>query len=69
MAIKRADLAELEYALKNTELSTFDEKEGRFTDLPEEDPDEIVAEVTGFSTKAEAVQGMLSLPLFSSSPI
>jgi hypothetical protein len=67
MAIKRADLAELEYALKNTTLSAYDTESGKFEDMPEEDYEEVVAEVTGFSKKAAADQGAPFLSLLLSS--
>lgn len=63
MAIKRADLAELEYALKNTSFETT--KDGKFVDLPDEedlDPDEAIAEVMGFSNKGAVTQSASLFP-------
>ncbi|BGP19952.1 hypothetical protein JCM10213_006729 [Rhodosporidiobolus nylandii] len=51
-SIQRANLAELEYALQNAIL--FEAEDGKVADLPDQDPDEVVAEVTGYSRKGAA---------------
>ncbi|GAA5907695.1 hypothetical protein JCM6882_008950 [Rhodosporidiobolus microsporus] len=55
-SIKRADLAELEYALQNADL--FETHDGKVDDLPDEDPDEVVAEVAGIRQTVPAPQNM-----------
>ncbi|GAA6011499.1 hypothetical protein JCM10207_002640 [Rhodosporidiobolus poonsookiae] len=55
-AIHEANLAELEYALRNT--SMLEATDGKVAELHEPDEDEIVAEVTGYSNKAKATQNM-----------
>lgn len=51
MSIRRADLTELEYALRNANL--FDADDAKAAKVEEPDPDEVVAEITGYSAKAE----------------
>ncbi|GAA5839010.1 hypothetical protein JCM11251_007852 [Rhodosporidiobolus azoricus] len=55
-SIKRADLAELEYALQNTDL--FETSDGKVEDLPDEDEEEVVAEVTGIRKKQDVTENM-----------
>ncbi|CDR48662.1 hypothetical protein NBRC10512_001376 [Rhodotorula toruloides] len=56
MSIRRADLTELEYALRNTNL--FDADDAKAAKVEEPDPDEVVAEITGYSAKAEPTNTM-----------
>ncbi|BGP43320.1 hypothetical protein JCM10450v2_007470 [Rhodotorula kratochvilovae] len=55
-SIEKANLAELEYALRNS--SIFETEDGKVADLDEPDADEVVAEVTGYSKKAEPTNQM-----------
>ncbi|GAA5906753.1 hypothetical protein JCM8208_006377 [Rhodotorula glutinis] len=55
-SIERANLAELEYALRNS--SIFETDDGKVADLDEPDAEEVVAEVTGYSRKADPTNQM-----------
>ncbi|KPV71875.1 uncharacterized protein RHOBADRAFT_56261 [Rhodotorula graminis WP1] len=55
-SIERANLAELEYALRNS--SIFETDDGKVADLDEPDAEEVVAEVTGYSKKADPTNQM-----------
>lgn len=57
MSVRRADLTELEYALRNANL--FDADDAKAAKLEEPDPDEVVAEITGYSSKAEPTNSAL----------
>ncbi|GEM11524.1 RAD26-like SNF2 family DNA-dependent ATPase [Rhodotorula toruloides] len=56
MSIRRADLTELEYALRNANL--FDADDAKAAKVEEPDPDEVVAEITGYRSKTEPTDTM-----------
>lgn len=63
-SIERANLAELEYALRNS--SIFETDDGKVADLDEPDAEEVVAGVTGYSKKADPTNRASPLSFFSS---
>lgn len=59
-SIERANLAELEYALRNS--SIFETEDGKVACLDEPDAEEVVAEVTGYSKKADPTNSASTFP-------